>query len=120
MTETLGPQQAAVGDKSATWYRILRKVGLVYIFSRLCVLAGAAIVAVELQADINQTKGIPNVPFPDPQSFRIRTRYITPVLAPAGLAYRLWRADGTPDGPLRWALRAVNAYFAIKAWWRTR
>ena len=58
MTETLGPQQAAVDDTSATWHRILRKVGLVYIFSRLCVLAGAAIVAAELQADINQVKGL--------------------------------------------------------------
>jgi hypothetical protein len=44
----------------------------------------------------------------DPQSFRVTTRYITPVLAPAGLAYRLWRADGTPDGPLEWALRATH------------
>jgi hypothetical protein len=66
MTETLGPQQTIVDGTSATWYRILCKVGLVYIYSRLCVLAGAAIVAVELQADINQVKGIPNVPFPDP------------------------------------------------------
>ena len=66
MTETLVPQQAAVDDTSATWYRILRKVGLVYIYSRLCVLAGAAIVAAELQVDINQVKGLANVPFPDP------------------------------------------------------
>jgi hypothetical protein len=44
----------------------------------------------------------------DPQSFRVRTRYLTPVLAPAGLAYRLWHRDGTPDGPLRWALRATQ------------
>ena len=66
MTETLGPQLAAVDDTSATWYRILRKVGLVYLFSRLCVLAGAAIVAAELQADINQTKGVAGVPFADP------------------------------------------------------
>ena len=66
MTETLGPQHAAVDDTSATWYRILRKVGLVYIFSRLCVLAGAALVAAELQVDINQVKGMPDVPFADP------------------------------------------------------
>lgn len=66
MTEILVPQHAAVGDTSATWYRILRKVGLVYIYSRLCVLAGAALVAVELQVDINQVKGMPDVPFPDP------------------------------------------------------
>lgn len=36
----------------------------------------------------------------DPQSFRVRTDYETPVLAPAGLAYRV---DG---GRLRWALRS--------------
>ena len=70
MTETLGPQPAPVDDTSATWYRILRKVGLVYIFSRLCVLAGAAIVAAELQVDINQTKGVAGVPFADPHHRR--------------------------------------------------
>jgi hypothetical protein len=41
----------------------------------------------------------------DPQSFRVRTSYLTPVLAPAAVAYRLWHADGTPDGPLEWAFR---------------
>ncbi|MBK5333554.1 MAG: glycosyltransferase family 39 protein [Ilumatobacteraceae bacterium] len=66
MTETLGPQLAPVDDTPAAWYRILRKVGLVYMFSRLCVLAGAAIVAAELQVDINQTKGVAGVPFADP------------------------------------------------------
>ena len=66
MTETFSTQLANVDETSATWYRILRKVGLVYIYSRLCVLAGAAIVAAELRADVNQIKGIPNVPFADP------------------------------------------------------
>lgn len=66
MIETLGSQLAPVDDTSAAWYRILRKVGLIYIFSRLCVLAGAAIVAAELQVDINQTKEIAGVPFADP------------------------------------------------------
>jgi hypothetical protein len=44
----------------------------------------------------------------DPQSFRIRTRYITPVLAPAGLAYRLWNKSGAPAGPLEWVVRATH------------
>lgn len=66
MTETLVPQLAATDETSKLWYRILAKVGLVYIFSRLCVLAGAAIVAAELRADINQIKGMPDVPFADP------------------------------------------------------
>src|SRR4026209_2501641 len=59
MTKTLGPQPAAADDTSATWYRILRKAGLVYIYSRLCVLAGAAIVAAEIRADINQSAEFP-------------------------------------------------------------
>src|SRR5258708_29793025 len=59
MTETLGPHIAATDDTSAAWYRILRKAGLVYLFSRLCVLSGAALVAAELQADINQVKDVP-------------------------------------------------------------
>ncbi|MEO7371132.1 MAG: mannosyltransferase family protein, partial [Ilumatobacteraceae bacterium] len=66
MTETLDPPLEDLHDSSAIWYRILRKVGLVYIFSRMCVLAGAAIVAAELQVDINQAKGVANLPFADP------------------------------------------------------
>ena len=66
MTETLGPEIAATDESRAAWYRILRKAGLVYLFSRLCVLSGAAIVAAELRADVNQVKGIPGAPFGDP------------------------------------------------------
>jgi hypothetical protein len=63
MTKTLGPQTAAADDTSATWYRILRKAGLIYVYSRLCVLAGAAIVAAEIRADINQVAELhPPVP----------------------------------------------------------
>src|SRR5260221_13927177 len=65
MTEPLGTRPALVDDTSPTWYRILRKAGLVYLFSRLCVLAGAAIVAAELRADANMVKGL-DVPFADP------------------------------------------------------
>jgi hypothetical protein len=66
MTEILGPQTSAADDTSATWYRILRKAGLVYIYSRLCVLAGAAIVAAEIRADINQTAEFPGRVLADP------------------------------------------------------
>jgi hypothetical protein len=66
MTETLGPQTAAADDMSATWYRILRKAGLVYIYSRLCVLAGAAIVAAEIRADINRSGELPIKAIADP------------------------------------------------------
>jgi hypothetical protein len=66
MTETLAIDSAAAAETSATWYRILCKVGVVYLYSRLCVLAGAAIVAAELRVDIDQVKGMANVPFADP------------------------------------------------------
>ncbi|MDP9464783.1 MAG: glycosyltransferase family 39 protein [Actinomycetota bacterium] len=98
MTETLGTQNAPVDDASATWYRILGKVGLVYIYSRLCVLAGAAIVAAELRSDINQVKGIPDVPFADPH---IAGRPIpTSALAPMLDVLSSW--DGV------WYLRIVR------------
>ena len=41
----------------------------------------------------------------DPQSFRVRTTYVTPVLAPAALAYRVVGAHGRVVVPRRWALR---------------
>jgi hypothetical protein len=44
----------------------------------------------------------------DPQSFLTRTRYMTPVLAPAALAYRLYGSSGRAIGPLRWAFRGSH------------
>ena len=43
-----------------------------------------------------------------PQSFVRRTTYTTPVLAPAGLAYRLFTRDGAPLTPLEWAFRGTH------------
>ena len=43
-----------------------------------------------------------------PQSFVRHTTYITPVLAPSSLAYRLYSARGTPLTPLEWALRGTH------------
>jgi hypothetical protein len=44
----------------------------------------------------------------DPQSFLTRTGYMTPVLAPAALAYRLYSASGRAIGPLRWSFRGSH------------
>jgi hypothetical protein len=44
----------------------------------------------------------------DPQSFEERTSYLTPVLAPAALAWRAFDAHGRPLGALRWALRGTH------------
>jgi hypothetical protein len=46
----------------------------------------------------------------DPQSFRIRTRYHTPVLALAALAYRVLDRRGHKVTGLRWALRGTQNY----------
>ena len=46
---------------------MLRRAGLVYLYSRLCVLVGAGIVAGELRADLNiTTADFPRSPFSDP------------------------------------------------------
>jgi hypothetical protein len=42
----------------------------------------------------------------DPQSFNVRTTYETPVLAPAGLAYRVFDARGGGFATLHWAVRS--------------
>ena len=53
--------------ETAAWRGVLRKAGLVYLFSRVCVMIGAAIVAAELRADDNIIKSnFPDAPFADP------------------------------------------------------
>ncbi len=50
--------QATPGERRRpTWRRRLGRAGLAYLFSRLCVLLGAAIVAAELGADRAQAEG---------------------------------------------------------------
>jgi hypothetical protein len=44
----------------------------------------------------------------DPQSFEETTSYVTPVLAPAALAWRLFDPRGRPLGSLHWALRGTH------------
>ncbi len=44
----------------------------------------------------------------DPQSFVQRTTYLTPVLAPAAVAYRLYDPAGTAVTPLEWSFRGTH------------
>jgi hypothetical protein len=44
----------------------------------------------------------------DPQTFIRKTTYFTPVLAPAAIAYRLYKAHGDPVTPLEWAFRGTH------------
>ncbi len=116
MTETLVPQLAATDETSTLWYRILAKVGLVYIFSRLCVLAGAAVVAAELRADINQIKGIPDVPFADPHiaGRPIPTSALAPMLDVLSSWDGIWYLRIVRDGYPRHVMPHVT-YFVPDA-----
>lgn len=52
---------------TSAWRDILLRTGLVYLFSRVCVMVGAGIVAAELRADVNRaTAEFPNTPIIDP------------------------------------------------------
>lgn len=64
MTDTTAP----IGNSVASaWRGALRKAGLAYLFSRLCVVIGAAIVAAELKADENvRVAAYPGSPWADP------------------------------------------------------
>jgi hypothetical protein len=44
----------------------------------------------------------------DPQTFVRKTTYVTPVLAPAALAYRLYDGHGDPVTPVEWAFRGTH------------
>lgn len=58
---------AAAAAGRRLWRQILGRVGLVYLFSRLCVVLGGAIVAAELGADVlKRNADFPNAPFADP------------------------------------------------------
>ena len=77
-----GHDIAAPGDDQM-WRRILGRIGLVYLFSRLCVVLGGAIVAAELGADVlKRDADFPNAPFADPNyvSRAIPKNAIRPIL----------------------------------------
>ena len=116
MTETLGIQLAAADDTSAIWNRILRKAGLVYLYSRVCVLAGAAIVAAELRADINQIKDVPNVPFADPHIIgrAVPTNAISPMVDVLSSWDGIWYMRIVRDGYPR-HVQANVTYFVPDA-----
>ena len=69
--------------ETAAWRTVIRKAGLVYLFSRLCVMIGAAIVAAELRADDNLLKdNFPDATFADPHyaSKAIPTSAVRPMM----------------------------------------
>jgi len=66
-TTTTPPAYDAATERHA-WRATLKKVGLVYLFSRVCISIGAAVVAAELRADENlRVANFPRTPWADPQ-----------------------------------------------------
>jgi hypothetical protein len=60
-------RSAAPATVQPTWRRRVGRAGLVYLFSRMCVILGAAIVAAELGADkLKQEADFTTAPFADP------------------------------------------------------
>lgn len=69
--------------ETSAWRSVIRKAGLVYLFSRLCVMIGAAIVAAELRADDNLVRdNFPDATFADPHyaSKTIPTSAVRPMM----------------------------------------
>lgn len=53
---------------SDAWKRALRRAGFAYLYSRVCIAIGAALVAAELRADANvMDEKFPNAPWADPE-----------------------------------------------------
>jgi hypothetical protein len=67
MTTDTATTTARTNDRPAAWKGALRRSALVYLFSRLCVMLGGAIVAAELGADqLRQKVDFPDASFADP------------------------------------------------------
>jgi hypothetical protein len=68
MTATdLASDHDPAATDSSRWQRVLVRCGLVYLFSRVCVMAGAGVVASELIADSNTQKSLaPKAKWADP------------------------------------------------------
>jgi hypothetical protein len=68
MSDTLTHENLLPSPTHSPWRAALTKAGLVYLFSRMCVAVGAAIVAAELRADENtRLADFPKAAFADPQ-----------------------------------------------------
>ncbi|HAP74736.1 MAG TPA: hypothetical protein DCR14_01475 [Acidimicrobiaceae bacterium] len=66
-TSAAEPTFTPADEAQSVWRSVLIRCGLVYLFSRLCVVVGAAIVAAELRADANKRDAdFPRAPWADP------------------------------------------------------
>lgn len=80
-----------------TWWRLLRHTLPIYVLSRLCVLAGAAVVAAELRVDANlaDERGLP---IGDPHSTTNSGSAIRPILDVLTSWDGLWYMDIVRNG----------------------
>ncbi len=81
----------------ATWWRLLRHTLPIYVLSRFCVLAGAAVVAAELRVDANLADE-QGLPFADPHGTTNAGSAIRPMLDVLTSWDGLWYMDIVRNG----------------------
>ena len=80
-----------------TWWRLLRHTLPIYLLSRFCVLAGAAVVAAELRVDANLAEE-QNLPIADPHGTTNAGSAIRPILDVLTSWDGLWYMDIVRNG----------------------
>ncbi len=83
--------------RSTPWWRLLRHALPVYVLSRLCVLAGASVVAAEMQVDANLAEE-QQLPFGDPHGTANTGSAIRPILDVLTSWDGLWYMDIVRNG----------------------
>lgn len=83
--------------RSTTWWRLLRHTLPVYILSRICVLAGAAVVAAELRVDANLASE-ESLPLADPHGATNAGSAVRPMLDVMTSWDGLWYMDIVRNG----------------------
>lgn len=83
--------------RSTTWWRMLRHTLPVYLLSRMCVLAGAAVVAAELRVDANLAEE-QGLPLADPHGSENAGSAVRPILDVLTSWDGLWYMDIVREG----------------------
>jgi Mannosyltransferase (PIG-V) len=99
LTDASDPTEASMVERvtGATWWRLFRHALPIYILSRICVLAGAAVVAAELRVDANlaEERGLP---IADPHGTSNVGSAIRPILDVLTSWDGLWYMDIVRNG----------------------
>jgi len=97
---TWRPDLRQVRDRarSSTWWRLLRHTLPIYVVSRMCVLAGAAVVAAELRVDQNLANETGELIRADPHGTNVTGSAVRPMLDVLTSWDGLWYMDIVRNG----------------------